>query len=290
MLRVRDNQPSYANTRANTANAGAKLLPFPAIKGNGAKRGGNGMLADGASDFQGPGEAAPLGAFRPDWLILRDTILKSVTTSPDAFLATAAQLGAEQSTYWQGRLELATWAVLQRGNEVLGIAAAKPPSETDDYAQQGKACFIESIWIDPSMRRNGFGERLVTYLVEQQRKDGIQQFYLWVFDENAPAIRLYERLEFKRTWRPSQLLDVPEIQFLRNFDSDVVDDDEQERNAAARDRDLRDLGITYRLLTRSPARTQLSRPDWSFGRQAAGSMSRYLKAAMRESRRGRSAR
>ena len=119
---------------------------------------------------------------------------------------------------------------------------------------------------------------------------GIHRFYLWVFDHNAPAISLYERMDFKPTRQPSQLLDKAEIQFLRVFDSDLIDDDELKRNAAAHKKDRKDLGITYRLLSATPSRTHLRQFERLCGWQPAGSMSRNLKAAMRESRRGRSAR
>ena len=73
---------------------------------------------------------------------------------------------------------------------------------------------LHRVGLDPPLdTREGLGERLVTYLIEQQRKaDGTQKFYLWVLDYNTPAIRLYERMGFKRTWRASEL---PETQFLQ---------------------------------------------------------------------------
>jgi ribosomal protein S18 acetylase RimI-like enzyme len=211
------------------------------------------MLTDSTSSVRSHDEMAPHRTVPPDLHILRCTILKSVTTSPSAFLATAKELEAEPPEYWENRLKSSTWAVVQRGNQTLGIAAAKPPGEVDVDALQEDACFIESVWIDPSLRGKRLGERLVTYLIEQQRKAaGIQRFYLWVFDYNAPAISLYERMDFKRTGRPSQLLDKAEIQFRRVFDSDLIDDDELRRNAAARKKDRKDLEITYRLLSAAP--------------------------------------
>jgi GNAT superfamily N-acetyltransferase len=251
----------------------------------------NGMLTDGASSVQSPDDVAPHSTPPSDLDILHDTILKSVTSSPGAFLATAEELEAETPEYWENRLKSSTWAVVQRGNQTLGIAAAKPPGEVDDYARQENACFIESVWIDPSMRGKGLGERLVTYLIEQQRKAvGIQRFYLWVFDYNAPAIRLYDRMDFKPTEQPSQLLDKAEIQFLRAFDSDLIDEDELKRNAVARKKDRKDFRITYRLLSATPSRTHLPPFERLRGWQTAGSMSRNFKAAMRESRLGRSVR
>jgi ribosomal protein S18 acetylase RimI-like enzyme len=218
--------------------------------------------------------------------ILRETILKSVTTSPAAFLATATELEAERAEYWENRLKSSTWAVVQCGNQTLGIAAAKPPGEMDDYAQQENACFIESVWIDPLWRGRGIGERLVSYLIEQQRQAaGIQKFYLWVFYNNAPAIRLYRRMDFKPT---EQLSELPEIQFIRSFDSDLVDDDEARQDADARQWDRENFGIVYRLLFANPARShRLLWRDWMPRWHTAGSMSRYLKAATRESRLGR---
>jgi ribosomal protein S18 acetylase RimI-like enzyme len=280
-------QRSRSRNRRVVGIAVPSLLALAAIRSHALRRDWNGMKVDlGTRMLRIPGGVPRIGP-RPDWRILRDTILESLATSPDAFLATADNLKVEPSEYWKGRLDSSTWAVVERGNNILGIAAAKPPTEVDDYAPHDKACFIESVWIDPSMRGKGFGEHLVTYLIEEQRRAGIQQFYLWVFDHNDPAIRLYERMNFKPTGQPSELLNPLEVQFRRVFDSEVVDDDEQAANEADRMRDRRDFGITYRLLTVNPGRSYLSRSDLLPVWHAAGSMSRNLKAAMLESRRGR---
>ena len=66
-----------------------------------------------------------------------------------------------------------------------------------------------------------------------------------------PAIRLYKRMGFKPTGQPSDLLDKPGIQFLRAFDSDLIDDDELKRNAVTvkgpeRLRDHVPVAIRYR--------------------------------------------
>jgi len=223
------------------------------------------MTAVDSSDIQSPTDKASGLSTRPDWHLLRNTILESVSTSPDAFLARADRLEKEPPEYWEGELRSSAWAVAQDGDKIVGIAAAKRPRGTDEeYADPAKACFIESVWIAPSMRRNRVGERLVTYLIEERRKDRIQQFFLWVFDHNAPAIGLYDHMDFKPTGRFADLpvpqvrevqqsaaLPVPqvrEVQYVLAFDSDVVDDDELARNAGERQADLDDHGITYRLL------------------------------------------
>jgi ribosomal protein S18 acetylase RimI-like enzyme len=211
------------------------------------------MTRSGVSDV-GSVDCAP----DPDWRVLRDTIVRALDESPKAFLATADQVAAEPPRFWQHRLTSASWAVVQHGQQILGIAAAKPPGKTDDNALPGRACFIESVWIHPDLRMQGVGQRLVTYLIEQQRQAGIQEFYLWVFDHNAPAIRLYDRMDFKPTGRPSEL---PETQFLLRFDSDVIDHEEVQDNLERRAGDRRDFGITYRMLTAESTGTHLPRWD-----------------------------
>jgi ribosomal protein S18 acetylase RimI-like enzyme len=274
----RENQAFRVSSRAEIAAIDVELLAFLAGQGKGTEQSGSGVTLDDVRGVWRPDDAALLSGPPSDWHILRYTILRSVATSPGAFLATAAQLKAKSPEYWQNRLSSSTWAVVQRGSDILGIAAAKPPSQVDDYALQEPACFIESVWIDPDMRGNGVGERLLTYIIEQQRKARIQKFYLWVFDYNAPAIRLYDRMHFKPTGRDGELPD--EIQYLRAFDSDAIDNDELMRNAVARWRDRARWGIKYRLLTPDEARTHMASAYRLPGWQTAGSIARNLKACI----------
>ena len=208
------------------------------------------------SDVRSPDFGTMPFLLSPDARVLQEAILKSLATSPDAFLAKLSQVAAKEPRFWQVKLESAEWAVVQRGGETLGIAAAKPPEAADEYALPDKACFIESVWIDPLLRAQGVGQRLVTYLIEQQRRVGIQDFYLWVFNHNDPAIRLYDRMDFKRTGRSSKL---PETQFLRKFDSDLIDAEELHHSQADRANDERNLGITYRMLVANPVTVDLPR-------------------------------
>jgi GNAT superfamily N-acetyltransferase len=208
------------------------------------------------SDVRDPDRVAEASPSSSDWLVLRQAVITSLDTSPDAFLATIDKVRAEKSEFWQEKLRSAEWAVVQHDRQTLGIAAALLPGETDYYAFSDKARFIESVWIAPKWRKHGVGLRLVTYLIEQQRQMGIQEFYLWVLNHNNPAIRLYDRMNFKQT---GQVSDLPETQFLLKFDSDVVDDEESQRNFLAREDDRRLLGITYRMLSAGPS-GQL--PQW----------------------------
>ena len=189
-----------------------------------------------------------------DAQILQKAMRKSVAISPDAFLRTVDDVDEKPIDYWVDEILSSTWAVIERGNEVLGIAAAKwPDREMDiDIGNPATARFIESVWIAPEFRGHRMGERLVKYLIEVEcRKDpDIQQFLLWVFDENRAAKRLYWRLGFEytavRQWHDR--VGMTEVKYRLAYDSAVVKAIETAVNEAARRADLREFGVRYRVL------------------------------------------
>ena len=63
---------------------------------------------------------------------LQKAIRKSIVTSPDAFLKTIDDVDRKSIYEWEIEVKSATWAVAQRGQEVVGIAAAKWPDPEND--------------------------------------------------------------------------------------------------------------------------------------------------------------
>lgn len=131
-------------------------------------------------------------------------------------------------------------------------AEADRERDKENITNSPRACFIESVWITPSVRRRGLGALLVRYLIEIQRAKGIQDFHLWVFDKNRPAIELYERLGFRPTGL-AHVLDksvhrsrIREIQYVRVFDRASSGDSGTALDAL--ERDLLSYGVSYRLL------------------------------------------
>lgn len=141
-------------------------------------------------------------AYQPELLdaqILQRAIRKSIDTSPEAFLKTVEEVDNCGTDYWEQEIASSTWAVIQRGEDVVGIAVARRPDpEKNSDIDPPSTRFIESVWIDPGLRGSHLGERLVRFLfaVEYAKSPGIRQFLLWVFEKNVPAIRLYERMGF----------------------------------------------------------------------------------------------
>jgi ribosomal protein S18 acetylase RimI-like enzyme len=188
-----------------------------------------------------------------DARILKKAIRESILTSPGSFLKTVADVDTMGADYWDKEIDTSTWAVIQQFDKVVGIAVARwPDKEIDRDIDQIRVRFIESVWIAPKFRGSRMGERLVSYLIEVEceRYPSVSQFMLWVFENNKHAIRLYERMHFKCVGKHA--LKEHKIELCYEYVLPSMSAEKAARrsmaNAEAREGDLRQYGVTYRVL------------------------------------------
>ena len=67
------------------------------------------------------------------------------------------------------------------------------------------------MWVDPSARGRGVGERLVRSVVDDAATRGCSRVLLEVAHENARAVDLYERMGFVATGRTGAMPHDPSI-------------------------------------------------------------------------------
>jgi len=164
-------------------------------------------LANHAQGPEGPilaGEPPLQGDARVLYLAIRECI----STSPTAFSMTPEEFSSKSADHWQHEVRTATWAVIETGREVIGIAVARQPDpEEDADVDQDKARFIESAWIKPKHRRSRMGKRLMEFLFEEERRrhPQVDQFWLWVFEDNKSAINFYNQMGFEYTYVSKKL-------------------------------------------------------------------------------------
>lgn len=97
--------------------------------------------------------------------------------------------------------------------EVLGtVVVAQYPSVAAEVSREGELEF-RMLATSPAARGRGIGELLVGTVVERARQLGLRRVAISVADDNARALRLYERLGFERLaerdWTP-----VPTVHLL----------------------------------------------------------------------------
>jgi putative acetyltransferase len=80
--------------------------------------------------------------------------------------------------------------VVERGGETLATAAVK--------LLPGDAAELKTLYVHPSLRRQGWGQRLTEMVVEYARARGRRRLVLWSDTRFKDAHRLYLRLGFRQ--------------------------------------------------------------------------------------------
>ncbi len=83
--------------------------------------------------------------------------------------------------------------VAREGSEVVGMASLLYTVST---AEGGKAALFEDLIVDPKHRRKGIGSKLVNYVIQQARAEGVLRITLLTDLENDTALGLYRKLGF----------------------------------------------------------------------------------------------
>jgi GNAT superfamily N-acetyltransferase len=134
---------------------------------------------------------------RPEeWDRLRVTRLAALADSPFAFGSSLASEGDRPEAYWRDRLDRrgedgATFAVADdEAKSWYGLAAVYvDPAD--------RTAWLVSMWVDPQVRRRGFGGRLIDAAVSWAAHRGVDELRLWVTETNHPAIELYREHGFE---------------------------------------------------------------------------------------------
>jgi GNAT superfamily N-acetyltransferase len=83
--------------------------------------------------------------------------------------------------------------VAREGSELVGMASLLYTVST---AEGGKAALFEDLIVDPKHRRKGIGSKLVHYVIQQARAEGVLRMTLLTDLENDTALGLYRKLGF----------------------------------------------------------------------------------------------
>jgi len=132
---------------------------------------------------------------------LRAIRVRAISDAPSAFGSTLDDTLARTDAYWDARV---THAAV--GDEsVLFVAenlegwVGLVGGYLEDFAVTASVKLI-SMWVAPASRGQGIGRKLVEQIIVWARqRPGAQHVSLWVTENNAAAIALYERCGFRST-------------------------------------------------------------------------------------------
>lgn len=148
-----------------------------------------------------------------DWRALRELRLAALADSPFAFERALADEKAQPDEKWR------EWAaggeagrdsctvVADHGRALVGLAGTYVDRDN------GELC-LGAMWVAPEARGAGVGRRIVEAVLAWARDAGHDALALWVNEENASALRLYESCGFRLTGRTAPQRRRPERRLL----------------------------------------------------------------------------
>jgi len=151
-------------------------------------------------------EKIELRVLKPgDGELLRDLSFRSLSESPDAFMATLAQVETAPKTYWT---ELENFFAFSPDDILFlaferdrpcGYAAGRLDAQRRDTAH------LRWLWVDPAFREEGVARLLLNSVIFWSRNQSAKQVELWVAESQTPAICLYKDAGFIDTDRRGPL-------------------------------------------------------------------------------------
>ena len=132
------------------------------------------------------------------WERVRAIRLRSLADAPSAFAVTLAEDAARPAASWRERLaasDAATFVARADGADGADVGLVVGAS----FRGREPAAGLFAMWVAPEARGAGVGARLVDAVVAWARERGHPRLLLEVADDNAAAIRLYERKGFAPT-------------------------------------------------------------------------------------------
>jgi len=135
-----------------------------------------------------------------DWRQLREARLRALKDSPAAFLADYDREESWGELEWRERFVASQWFTAWKDNRIIGLARVLTVDERPADERH-----IESVWVDPGYRRLGVMRSLLRHIVDHETT--VNDWLLWVVDDNVEALGAYERLDFSRTGECQPLTD-----------------------------------------------------------------------------------
>lgn len=156
-----------------------------------------------------------------DWESYRDLRLASLRADPGAFGSTYAREAEFDEATWRLRL---TVGPLGKPNAIFSAALSSDDPLVGTagvaYTEHHPSPMLVAMWVHPDVRGYRVGHRLVDAAVEWAQQRGDDSMVLWVVQDNAPAITLYERCGFEMTGSTDTLPHDPtviEVEMLRRW-------------------------------------------------------------------------
>ncbi|WP_258727080.1 GNAT family N-acetyltransferase [Cellulomonas sp. NS3] len=130
-----------------------------------------------------------------DWERLAEVRLRALRSDPEAFASSLAREELFREQHWRMRLRSSPWWVATvEGGPPVGLACL-----IEEPGSPGTDRHLVALWVDPAVRNRGVGTALLAAAEGAALDVGAETLSLWVREDNAAALRLYDALGFAPT-------------------------------------------------------------------------------------------
>jgi len=134
-----------------------------------------------------------------DWQLVRDSTIRMLTESPEAFGESLADIRARTDGDW--RMLVGRWAERREmaaliAEDAAGMCGFVRGDMTDPQIPAGTA-LVSQLWTAARRRRTGLGRLLMNEIARWAVEVGADRVSLGVIETNLHVLRFYERLGYQ---------------------------------------------------------------------------------------------
>lgn len=129
-----------------------------------------------------------------DWDEYRQTRLRALKESPEAFVASADEEVDYPEERWRDRMRRSQRLLAERDGQAMGVASVGSENTADDTVGE-----LFGLWVSPDARGSGVARRLLEAAAQAARESEMKHLVYWVGTDNGRAVAFASSFGFRPT-------------------------------------------------------------------------------------------
>ncbi len=129
-----------------------------------------------------------------DWDEYRQTRLRALKESPEAFVASADEEVDYPEERWRDRMRRSQRLLAERDGQAMGVASIGSENTADDTVGE-----LFGLWVSPDARGSGVARRLLEAAAKAARESEMKHLVYWVGTDNGRAVAFASSFGFRPT-------------------------------------------------------------------------------------------
>ncbi len=129
-----------------------------------------------------------------DWEEYRQTRLRALTESPEAFVASVDEETEYPEERWRDRMRRSQRLLAERDGQAMGVASVGSENTPDETVGE-----LFGLWVSPDARGSGVARRLLEAAARAARETEMKHLVYWVGSDNGRAVAFASSFGFRPT-------------------------------------------------------------------------------------------